>query len=75
MKFLIYKASDTSFDGYKKPCEKAKERTILPNDFRSYIKYEIEVNTIQDLLDVIKETGSELILSEERVIIYDDYVE
>ena len=51
--------------------------TIKPpgNGFYRFAKWEIEINSLEDLLSLMKETENELIISEDRIIIYDDYVE
>lgn len=73
MKFVIYKASD-GFNSYPKPCEKAYLKPT-GNGFYQFAKWEVEINSLEDLLSLMKETDNELILSEDRIIIYDDYVE
>ena len=37
---------------------------------------EIEINTLEELMALIKECGDDLIISEDReILVYDDYIE
>lgn len=74
MKFYIYKASD-GFREYEKPCEKAIPANPMDDGFYRWVQWRIEINSLEDLINLMKETNSEIILSENRIIIYDDYVE
>lgn len=40
-----------------------------------YTTYHIEVNTLADLLKIIKITRNKLVLDEKEIKIYDDYIE
>ena len=80
MKFIIERVASWK----NKPCKNAvlKERKKI--DFAgNYDIWEIEVNTVEELMAIIEETGEPIILSRESynykdmplIQIYDDYIE
>lgn len=69
MRYTIYRTSDI-FKEYR-PCEKAELQSI---DERGYSRYTIEINTLEDLQELIKDVGS-IIIDENTIEIYDDYRE
>ena len=65
MKFHITRASDLHQKGEYKPCENAfKEEGI----------WYIEINSFDDLMDLVEEVG-QIIIRKGWITIYDDYVE
>lgn len=84
MTFEIRRASDHSYYGVK-PCDKSyateATRTNIFDETVKYNKYLIDINTLDDLMDVIKRDGSIIIYPTHTdadmpsIIIYDDYVE
>ena len=69
MIYEIYRTSDI-FKEYR-PCEKAELQSI---DERGYSRYTIEINSLEDLQELIKDVGS-IIIDESTIEIYDDYRE
>lgn len=84
MTFEIRRASDYSYHGVK-PCDKSyaieATRTNIFDETVKYNKYLIDINTLDDLMDVIKRDGSIIIYPAHTdadmpsIVIYDDYVE
>ena len=62
MIFTLTKASEHM----DKPSEKAIQKDG---------KWCIELKTLEDLMSLIKEVRNDLIVSEDEIIIYDDYME
>lgn len=69
MIYDIYRTSD--WFRKNKPCEKAEFQGI---DEYANNKYTIEINTLEDLQELIKEVG-DIIIGESEIEIYDDYRE
>lgn len=69
MKFLINRASD--YENKAQPCKNAK---LEPIQATGYNKYSIELESLDDLQRLIKEVG-ELIVYEDKITIYDEYIE
>lgn len=69
MKYDIHRTSDWFRES--KPCEKAE---LQESDEYGYSKYTIEINTLEDLQELIKEVD-DIIINESRIEIYDDYRE
>lgn len=69
---MIYDIHRTS-DWFRenKPCEKAELQSI---DELGYSKYTIEINTLEDLQELIKEVDS-IIIDKDTIEIYDYYRE
>ena len=65
---MRYRIERTSllFDNETKPCEKA---------LKSDNKWYIDINSIEDLQEIVKEVGCSVIVSEESLEIYDDFRE
>jgi hypothetical protein len=56
--------------------EKMKKFKIkIDNKVSDSCTYNIEINEIKDLIDIINIFESDLIISEESLTIYDDYIE
>lgn len=76
MKFELMKASEP----FNKPGEKDAS-PLVPKAVESVRKkygkehrvWEIEINSLEELMDLVGD--EELIISKNRIIIYDDYVE
>ena len=82
MKFLIERAST---DNEKKPCDSAKKFVEIVKDWQ-IIHWYIEVNSLEDLFNLIKTVDHRIILGESdkyekewgfeySITIYDDYIE
>ena len=54
-------------------CQKIVE--IDPVGHFEKVRWEVEINTLEELLDLLKEAGYELIISDGYIEIYDDYRE
>lgn len=69
---MIYKIYRTS-DYYRKnkPCEKAQ---LTRFDELCYSEYTIEINSLEELQELIKEVG-DIIIDESTIEIYDDFRE
>lgn len=67
---MKFKIRDASGDG--KPCSLATNRT---KDEHEVYWYEVEVNTLEDLLAIIEERNEDLILSRTHIRVYDDWME
>ena len=68
MKFNIKRASGQSID--------RKDVILLTKDPWDTYGYEIEINTLEELLKLSEELGKELIISDDKtILIYDDYLE
>jgi hypothetical protein len=70
MIYEIYRTSD--WFRKNKPCEKAELQSI---DERGYSRYTIEINTLEDLQELIKEVDYCIIIDESTIEIYDDFRE
>lgn len=76
MIFRITKTSSYLHTVQPKPCENAKKIVeIDPVGHFEKIRWEVEINTLKELLDLLKEAGYELIISDGYIEIYDDYRE
>lgn len=69
MIYTIFRTSDI-FGEYK-PCEKAQKTYV---DELCYSQYTIEINSLEELQELIKEVG-EIIIDESTIEIYDDFRE
>ena len=67
MKFKIRNAS-----GDDKPYSLAENPT---RDEYGVLWYEVEVNSLEDLLTIMAERDEDLILSDTHIRVYDDYME
>ena len=68
--FEISRTSD--WQGKNKPCKKAKK--LRKNEFGE-TRYVIDINSLEELIEVLQEVGSPLIMSEHSLEIYDDWRE
>lgn len=76
MTFRIFKTSDYLHTDQSKPCKNAKKIVEMDSLSRyEIIRWEVEINTLEELLDLQKEVGEELIISDGYIEIYDDYRE
>lgn len=76
MIFRITKTSSYLHIDQPKPCENTKKIVeIDPVGHRELVRWEVEINTLEELLDLLKEAGYELIISDGYIEIYDDYRE
>lgn len=76
MIFRIVRTSDYLHTDQPKPCKNAKKIVeIDPVWHRELVRWEVEINTLKELLDLQKEVGEELIISDGYIEIYDDYRE
>ena len=59
------------------PCKNATIEEIkhFPDGAIRYIKWAIEINTLEELLELIDEVGSSLVVQEGFITIYDDWLE
>jgi hypothetical protein len=78
VKFIIYETSVGRY-GYdietKKPCKNATYVRKL-DGCNAYTEYTIEINSINDIIALIKEVDTDIIISGNNIIeIYDDYRE
>jgi hypothetical protein len=76
MRFLIKRTSD--YDGVEKPCEKAKlVKPYNPQENAIECKgvWEIEINSLEELIVLSNDVGAELIVSVGSIEIYDDWRE
>ena len=77
MLFEIYRTSDRGLFEQPKPCKNAIKRTyrVKPWDFldtmEEGVDWLIEINTLDELLDLRKEVGEELIIGDGTIEIYD----
>lgn len=62
VKFSISRASG----GSDRPCEKAYGKAR---------EWYIHIDTLEDLMNLIKETGESIVVCEGSLLIYDDYIE
>ena len=79
MKFLISRTSDT-YGVSEKPCEGAVPRTmgLKDKDVVPYTaKWEIDIRTLRDLLDLVKKVGDIIVSNGDypNIEIYDSYRE
>lgn len=76
MIFRITKSSDYLHIDQPKPCKNAKKIVeIDPVGHFEKVRWEIEINTLEELLDLLKEADNELIISDGYIEIYDAYRE
>ena len=76
MIFRITKTSSYLHIDQPKPCKNAKKIVeIDPVGNFEKVRWEIEINTLEELLDLLKEADHELIISDGYIEIYDDYRE
>ena len=76
MIFRITKTSSYLHIDQPKPCKNAKKIVeIDPVGRFEKVRWEIEINTLEELLDLLKEADHELIISDGYIEIYDDYRE
>ena len=76
MIFRITKTSSYLHIDQPKPCKNAKKIVeIDPLWGCEIIRWEVEINTLEELLDLLKEVGEELIISDGYIEIYDAYRE
>lgn len=81
MIFRINRTSDYLHKEPPKPCKNAVKVTegIRPwrfsNELQEVVHYEIEINTLEELINLYKEVGEELIITDETIEIYDGYRE
>jgi hypothetical protein len=78
MKFIIYETSVGRY-GYdtetKKPCKNAIHTRKIDGS-NAYTEYKIELNSIDDIMALIKEVDTDIIISGDNIIeIYNDYRE
>lgn len=76
MIYKIYRSTDTN--GEKKPCKGAYFHKAYTKELCGVVEviqmWHIEINTLQDLQNLIAEVG-ELIINDEEIEIYDGYRE
>lgn len=74
MQFKIYTASGLGSvyygDNSVSPCKKA-----FLNGSTDNLPFSIELNTLQDVLELMQEVHNKLVMSEDTICIYDDYIE
>ena len=77
MKYKITKTSD--YNEKSKPCRKAFKgiETIIWKDGskHDYEHWYININTLKELRDLIKEIDGELVINKTYIEVYDDYRE
>lgn len=74
MKFKISRVSD--WGGKEKPCEKAKlVKPYNPQEPFEQGEWEIEINTLEELIALSDETNHALIVTDKEIEIYDDWRE
>lgn len=78
MKFIIYRTSN-SYLNANSPCEEAvlvEHKLVYKNNDHEQYKniYEIEINSLEDLINLSKKYG-EIIINGNTLEIYDDYRE
>jgi hypothetical protein len=69
MKFVLWRAS-----GYRNPGKPCKNAYEEKNIYGALLWY-IDINSMEELIALIKEVDDKLIVSDEDITIYDDYVE
>lgn len=76
MIFRITRTSDYWYTDQPKPCKNAKKIVEMdPVWHCENVHWDVEINTLEELLDLLKEEGHELIISDGYIEIYDDYRE
>lgn len=81
MKFYIQRASELIHPQFEKPCEKSTDESILLEDLTRV--HEIEINTLEELLELQQEVGVSLVVGDAEygekgrkiITIYDDCIE
>jgi hypothetical protein len=61
--------------GSNPPVPGAEWNESAKNVFNGYGRFEIELNTIEDLLALTREVGDLIIQENGRIIVYDDFIE
>lgn len=70
MIFRISKASRNPITEIKEPLE------LITTEFsENFNLFDIDINTLEELMLLINQADQELIVRSDRIIIYDDYVE
>lgn len=82
MRFELQRASIRWFDYENKNNEDIVELWDLPKNFNISFTFDgrdtevfIEINSLEELMNFEEAVGHDLIISEDRIVIYDDYVE
>lgn len=70
MKYKIFRTSDIWHN--HQPCEKAYQIGVNSFDEPLWV---VDINSLDDILGIIKETGESIILDDSTIEIYDDYRE
>ena len=71
-----YSRSRKLKDKYIKILKKYKvQETLLRDDGSLKYEYHITLNSLDDIFNLINELGHPLIIDDEGIMIYDDYVE
>ena len=73
MKFRVLRASDGSLQR-KQPCDGAFYEPH-PTAGEKYGGWYVEIPTLEALIDLHKAVKDDIIVSEDKICIYDDYVE
>ena len=68
-KFIICRASE--WEQKNSPCDGA----VLVKENESWNEWEIEINSLDELLALMDRVGDNLIIGRNNITIYDDYVE
>jgi len=71
MKLQAFTASD-DFYNRKQPTANS---VLVEEDERGHCTWEVEVNTIEDIMAIIKETGHRVIIDDWSLTVYDYHVE
>ncbi len=78
MEFLIIRTSSSGFDP-QKPCEGAKKKELrYPSSKKVIERWAIEINTLEELLELIDKEGTSIIFESSKyreIEIYDGYRE
>ena len=74
MKFVIETASVSD----SRPCKKAYmetiNRTVNKRTF-TIERYYVDINTLEELMELIEEIDEDVIVNKERILIYDSWLE
>ena len=70
---MIFEIKRATYDPIKEIKEPLK--LIQTKDSADYNIYEIKIDTLEELMLLIKQVDQELIIREGRIIIYDDMIE
>lgn len=78
MEFWIRRASSSGYiwegediERAEKPCKSAYTEEVAGNHHR----FKINIESIEDLISLQEETGYNLVIGIDYIIIYDDYIE